>query len=142
MKRTKLQQIIREEIQIVLNEIKIGKETGSFKLDNNKRKVLSRIFLNSIKGSEDKIKRPQFFESGYSGIVFYINNVKYFLLYSGGKVGLEDQSMGSLSLQKGGTVIFSVGPDYYKRGFGDTDIDKNHEKVFTQKLKTFIKSRK
>jgi len=120
----------------------IRRETGAFKLSDSQRKVLTSVFDKGIEGNENKVSDAQYFNSGYKGIVFVFKNEKYFLMFNPGKVGLEDQQVGSIYLKKSGSsdLIFKVGSDYFSRDFGDVGVKKNEIEEAGEKLKEFIET--
>lgn len=137
---TNFNDFINESKKVKLSKINIQPESGSFKLKSQQKKVLEDVFRECVVGVEDKIKDAAFFESGYSGISFKFKGQNLYLMYSQGKVGSDDQTMGSLSLTPGGRAgnIIQTGPTYSSRGFGNTDIDNSHIEEFKTQFKKFL----
>lgn len=119
--------------------IVIGEQKAGFKLDDSYKKVLDDVFQSGFnKENKNIVKDPLFFNTGYKGVSFMINDKKYYLLYSKGKVGLEDQTMGKISLERGNKVIWQVKADYYKSSFGKTDVGKSGIDEAKKLFKEFV----
>ena len=136
------EQFLNESEQILIDggsDIKISDSSNAKRLSSSDRKILNRVFRLSVVGHEDKISRAEFFDSGYKGITFNLNGKKMYLFYSPGRVGLEDQTMGHITLGWSlNSKVFSVGPDYYKSKFGQTGTEKKHEDEAIKLFKEFL----
>lgn len=121
----------------------IAPEDGSWKLSETEKNVLKKVFIAGIRGNQDKISNAHYFNSGYKGISFSINNTSgYYLMVNMGHVGLEDHFTGGISLSKGGNTIFSVAvKDDYTKSFGDLPkLEDSHLQEAIIKLQNFINS--
>ena len=123
--------------------VRVYSESGRLKLDKASKKILNSIFQSAF-NEENKgiVKRAEFFNSGYKGIAFTIGNTKYYLMYSAGHVGLEDQTMGYVSLRQGGNTIWSVKGDYYKSSFGKTNLNEKEFAEAKRLFKEFIQKKR
>lgn len=120
----------------------ISSEDGVFKLSENEKNILKKLLEEFSLGLKRglKVTNPQYFHSGYKGISFSINfKDKFFLIYNPGKVGLENHTVGGVSLQRNGQTVVTYSEDDDKsRSFGDVAI-KNINSAY-QKLKEYAKT--
>lgn len=88
----------------------------------------------------------QFFESGYTGVSFSLTtdpDEMYLLMVKLGKVTLEDQNIGSFTLQRSGDSkpLAKTKDQYNKRGYGDVGLKKDQFKEAIKMLEDLVKSK-
>jgi len=122
-------------------KIKIADERGAFKIPPTEKKILSRVLQKIFSTVSNSISEVEFFDSGYRGIAFKYKKNEYFIMYSSGKVGLDDQSMGYFTLKMNGDrrPIINIEPNYHERGYGETKPDENNEQEFIRKVKEYFR---
>lgn len=109
------------------------------RLSDKEKNTLSTL-LNKTFGKSSDIKDAKYFNSGYKGISFKYKGQTYFLVYSGGVVGLEDQTLGYISLQREGYPAKKIEvASNDRRRFGDTDIRESQIDSIVSKLRKEFK---
>jgi hypothetical protein len=88
----------------------------------------------------------QFFESGYTGVSFTLTtdpDETYLLMVKLGRVTLEDQIVGSFTLQRRGDSkpLARTEDQYNKRGYGDVGLKDDQFKEAIKMLENFVKSK-
>ncbi len=121
----------------LLEKVNIMPEKGVWKLPDGVKNILSEI-INTVKGNSFDMP-PQFFNSGYKGVSFRIHGKNYTLMYDGGNVGLEDQSIGRIYLLQQGDMkpIWEVKAK--SKGFGDVNPKDEQIKEAKKLFKNWVK---
>jgi len=136
------------EGKVQSSHVTIEPATGYFKPTPAKTAALIEV-IDGVFGQR-KYKNMwlsgQFFESGYTGVSFTLTtdpDETYLLMVKLGKVTLEDQNIGSFTLQRRGDSkpIAKTKDQYNKRGYGDVGLKKDQFKEAIKMLEDLVKSK-
>lgn len=112
------------------NNIKYG---YNLEMSEDKKERLENVYY-SMKELYD-VRNTEIFNSGYEGIVFYVNDIKVYVIEQPGVLGLENQNPGYLELRINGETIHKF--RHVDRRFGDVDLtEKELEEYYYKILET------